>query len=91
MANKVTMYGTQGCSFCLRAERLLRSKGVVDLIRIAVDASPEERQIMIARSGRTSVPQIFVGDAHVGGFDDLAALERAGRLDELLRNKPCQG
>ena len=91
MANKVTMYGTQGCSFCLRAERLLRSKGVVELIRIAVDTSPEERQAMVARSGRTSVPQIFVGDAHVGGFDDLAALDRAGQLEELLRNQPRQG
>jgi len=84
MAKKVTLYGTQGCPFCLQAERLLRSKGVSDLIKIEVDANPGERQVMIARSGRTSVPQIFVGGTHVGGFDDLAALDRAGRLEELL-------
>lgn len=82
------MYGTEGCPFCLRAERLLRSRGVRDLIRIAVDANPDERQVMIARSGRSSVPQIFAGDTHVGGFDDLAALDRAGRLDELLGKQP---
>ncbi|OGA36000.1 MAG: glutaredoxin 3 [Betaproteobacteria bacterium RIFCSPLOWO2_12_FULL_62_13b] len=84
MTKKVTMYGTEGCPFCLRSERLLQSKGVSDLIRIAVDANPEERRVMIARSGRSSVPQIFVGDTHVGGFDDLAALDRAGRFEELL-------
>ena len=84
MTTKVTMYGTRGCPFCLRAERLLRSKGVSGLVKIAVDADPDERQRMIARSGRSSVPQIFVGDTHVGGFDDLAALDRAGRLDDLL-------
>ena len=85
MAEKVTIYGTQGCPFCLQAERMLQCKGVSDLIKIEVDANPGERQAMIARSGRTSVPQIFVGDTHVGGFDDLAALARAGRLEELLR------
>ncbi len=84
MAKKVTIYGAQGCPFCLQAERLLRSKGVSDLIKIQVDTNPGEQQVMIARSGRTSVPQIFVDDTHVGGFDDLAALDRAGRLDELL-------
>lgn len=80
----VTIYGTQECPFCLRAERLLRTKGVLDLVKIAVDADPGERQRMIARAGRSSVPQIFVGNTHVGGFDDLAALERAGLLDDLL-------
>ena len=84
MTKKVTMYGTEGYPFCLQAERLPQSKGVSGLTRIGVDENPGERQIMIARSGRTSVPQIFVGDTHVGGFDDLAALDRAGRLDELL-------
>lgn len=84
MTNKVTIYGSQGCPFCLQAELLLHSKGVSDLVRIAVDSKPDERQVMIARSGRSSVPQIFVGDTHVGGFDDLAALDRAGRLEELL-------
>lgn len=84
MPVKVTMYGAQACPYCLRAELLLRSRGVSDLTRIAVDTNPEQRQVMIARAGRSSVPQIFVGDVHVGGFDDLAALDRAGRLDDLL-------
>lgn len=88
MAKKITIYGTRGCPFCLQAERLLQSKGVSDLIKIEVDANPGERQVMIARSGRSSVPQIFVGDTHVGGFDDLAALDRSGGLDELLGQQP---
>lgn len=84
MSKKVTIYGTEGCPFCLQAERLLHSKGVTDLTKIGVDTNSDARQVMIARSGRTSVPQIFVGDTHVGGFDDLAALDHAGRLEELL-------
>ena len=85
MAKKVTIYGTQGCPFCLQAERLMRSKGVSDLTRIAVDANPEERRIMMARSGRSSVPRIFAGDTHVGGFDDLAAPEPSPRRSRRAR------
>ncbi|OGA68345.1 MAG: glutaredoxin 3 [Betaproteobacteria bacterium RIFCSPLOWO2_12_FULL_67_28] len=88
MAVTVTMYGTAGCTFCRRAEQLLRSKGVNDLNTIEVDAHPGQLQRMIERSGRRSVPQIFIADAHVGGFDDLAALERSGRLDVLLAGLP---
>jgi glutaredoxin 3 len=87
MRAKVTLYGSPDCPYCRRAERLLRSKGVSDLERIAVDSDPAARQRMIARSGRTSVPQIFVGGMHVGGYDDLAALERAGSLDDLLSGR----
>lgn len=82
------MYATGWCPYCLEADRLLRSKGVRDLTRIDVEENPGERQAMIARSGRSSVPQIFVGDTHVGGFDDLAALDRAGQLEELLGLEP---
>lgn len=82
---EVTLYGTQICPFCRRAEQLLKSKGVTDLKKIAVDLDPSQLDIMIARTGRRSVPQIFVGDTHVGGYDDLAALDREGRLDEMLR------
>jgi glutaredoxin 3 len=82
---EVTMYGTQNCPFCRRAEELLKNKGVADLEKIAVDRDPELLQTMMARTGRRSVPQIFIGEMHVGGYDDLAALDRAGRLDALLQ------
>lgn len=82
---EVTMYGTQNCPFCRRAEELLKTKGVADLEKIAVDRDPELLQTMMARTGRRSVPQIFIGEMHVGGYDDLAALDRAGRLDALLQ------
>ena len=82
-APRVVMYATGWCPYCTRARQLLERKQVsFDLIDI--DGSRELRQQMIARSGRTSVPQIFVGDTHVGGCDDLHALEAAGRLDPLL-------
>ncbi len=88
MAAKITMYTAQDCPYCAQAERFLRSKGVADLVKIAVDRDPREHERMMARTGRTSVPQIFVGDTHVGGFDDLAALDRSGRLDGLLGLQP---
>jgi glutaredoxin 3 len=82
---EVTMYSTQRCPFCQRAEQLLKSKGVSDLKKIAVDREPDQLTTMIARTGRRSVPQIFIGAVHVGGYDDLAALDRAGQLDALLQ------
>ncbi len=82
---EVTMYGTQNCPFCRRAEELLKTKGVADLKKIAVDRDPALLQTMMARTGRRSVPQIFIGELHVGGYDDLTVLDRAGRLDALLR------
>jgi len=84
----VTLYGAPGCSFCRRAEQLLHSKGVRNLNKIEVDAQPAQLQRMIERSGRRSVPQIFIGETHVGGFDDLETLERSGRLDLLLTGQP---
>ena len=83
--NEITMYSTERCPFCQRAEQLLKHKGVNDLKKIAVDLEPGQREAMIARTGRRSVPQIFIGEVHVGGYDDLAALDRAGQLDALLQ------
>jgi glutaredoxin 3 len=80
---KVTMYATSWCPYCDRARRLLAQKGA-DLEEIDVESAPEKRAEMQNRSGRRSVPQIFIGDQHVGGSDDLHALEEAGKLDALL-------
>jgi glutaredoxin 3 len=77
------MYTTGVCPFCLMAERLLRAKGV-DVEKVRVDLEPERRDEMMTRTGRRTVPQIYVGERHVGGYDDLAALDRAGGLDPLL-------
>ena len=78
------MYSTAVCPFCVRAERLLNSKGVTDIEKIRVDLDPRQREEMINRTGRRTVPQIYIGDRHVGGFEELAALEHAGKLDSLL-------
>jgi glutaredoxin 3 len=83
--NEVTMYSTQRCVFCQSAEQLLKRKGVSDLKKFAVDREPDLLETMISRTGRRSVPQIFIGEVHVGGYDDLAALERTGQLDALLQ------
>jgi glutaredoxin 3 len=81
---KVTMYSTGVCPYCIQAERLLKSKGVDAIEKIRVDLQPEARDAMIAKTGRRTVPQIYIGETHVGGFDDLSALERAGGLEKLL-------
>jgi len=78
------MYSTAMCPFCSAAERLLKSKGVAEIEKIRVDLDASRLQEMMAITRRRTVPQIFIGDTHVGGFDDLAALDRAGELDELL-------
>jgi len=79
----VLMYATGACSYCVRARRLLERKGVV-FEEVRIDRDRDQRKGMIERSKRTTVPQIFIGDTHVGGYDDLAALEDAGHLDPLL-------
>jgi glutaredoxin 3 len=81
---RVMMYSTGVCPFCLMAERLLNSKGVAEIEKVRVDLDPPRRQEMMERTGRRTVPQIYVGEKHVGGYDDLAALDRAGGLDALL-------
>ena len=80
----VTMYSTGVCPYCVQAERLLASKGVKAIDKIRVDLDPARRQEMMDRTGRRTVPQIYIGDFHVGGYDDLVALDRTGRLDPLL-------
>ena len=80
----VMMYSTGVCPFCQMAERLLRSKGISAIDKVRVDLEPERRAEMIEKTGRRTVPQIYIGSTHVGGYEELAALERAGRLDELL-------
>ncbi len=81
---RVEMYSSAWCGFCMRADRLLRGKGVHVHVH-PVDGDAAMRAEMVARSGRHTVPQIFIGGVHVGGCDDLHALERAGRLDAMLR------
>lgn len=81
--DKVVMYTTRVCPYCVAAKRYLASKQV-EVEEIRVDEDPAQREIMRARSKRTSVPQIFIGETHVGGYDDLVALDRAGGLEPLL-------
>lgn len=83
MAPSVTMYTTRFCPYCIRARMLLEHKKI-EFTDIPVDANPSLRQEMQQRSGRRTVPQIWIGEQHVGGFDDLAQLEQQGRLDQLL-------
>lgn len=80
----IRMYCTAVCPYCQMAERLLTAKGVDRIDKIRVDLEPERRVEMMERTGRRTVPQIYIGDTHVGGYDDLAALDRAGGLDPLL-------
>jgi len=82
---KVLVYGTRICPYCRMAERLLEKKGV-QAEKVMVDQNPGRREEMIRLTGRTSVPQIFIGTAHVGGYTELAGLERAGQLDALLNS-----
>jgi glutaredoxin 3 len=83
MSQVVTLYTTQYCPYCIRARNLLDEKGV-SYNDIAVDSDPQLRREMMTRSGRSSVPQIWVGEQHIGGCDEMMMLERQGRLDELL-------
>ena len=80
----ITMYSTAVCPYCIQAERLLASKGIKDITKIRIDADPSRREEMMKRTGRRSVPQIYIGEHHVGGYDDLAALVRSGKLAKLL-------
>lgn len=82
--SKVRMYTTQVCPYCIRAKALLKQRGVEQIDEIRVDLDPAQRDAMIALTGRRTVPQIFIGDTHVGGCDDLIALDRAGKLLPLL-------
>ena len=82
----VKMYTTAVCPYCVRAKQILKAKGVAQIEEIRVDANPEERQRMMDLTGRRTVPQIFIGDTHVGGCDDLMALDSQGALVPLLQS-----
>lgn len=81
---KVLMYTSTYCPYCTNAERLLNSKGVTDIEKIQIDTDPELKISMMEKTGRRTVPQIYIGERHIGGFDDLRALDLAGGLDQLL-------
>jgi len=83
---KITMYCSAVCPYCINAERLLMSKGVTEINKIRIDLQPEKRDEMMQKTGRRTVPQIYIDDRHIGGFDDLRALDLAGGLDPLLAN-----
>jgi glutaredoxin 3 len=84
MAARIQMYTTAVCPYCVRAEQLLRQRGVTEIEKIRIDLDPARKDEMVARTGRRTVPQIFIGDRHVGGCDDLYAVDRAGELTPLL-------
>ncbi len=84
MSAAVVMYTTAVCPYCQRAEQLLRARGVEHIEKVRIDLDPSRRDEMMQRTGRRTVPQIYIGDHHVGGFDDLAALDRAGGLTPML-------
>ena len=81
---KIVMYSTAVCPYCIRAEQLLQRKGVSEIEKIRVDLQPELRIAMMEKTGRRTVPQIFINGQHIGGYDDLAALDQAGELNALL-------
>lgn len=81
---RVLMYCTEVCPYCVRAEALLRRKGVGEIEKVRIDLDPARSEEMIARTGRRTVPQIYIGETHVGGCDDLHDLDRQGKLDPLL-------
>ncbi len=82
---KIIMYSTAVCPYCIRAEGLLHARGVIEIEKVSVDANYELRLAMIKKTGRRTVPQIYIGERHVGGYDDLVALDRAGELVKLLQ------
>ena len=84
MSVPIVMYATAVCPYCVRAERLLRARGVADIAKVRIDLEPARRQEMMQKTGRRTVPQIYIGETHVGGYDDLVALDRTGQLEMLL-------
>ena len=84
MSARVLMYTTAVCPYCIRAKQLLKARGVTEIEEVRVDLDPERREEMMQKTQRRTVPQIFIGDTHVGGCDDLHALDAAGQLKPLL-------
>jgi glutaredoxin 3 len=87
---RISMYCTAWCPYCSAAERLLTAKGVADIEKIRLDLEPARRAEMMQRSGRRTVPQIYIGDFHVGGFEDLSALDLAGKLEPMLGGESAE-
>ncbi len=85
---KVVMYSKTTCPYCMMAENLLAARGVKDIEKILIDGNDALRDEMMARTGLRTVPQVFIGDTHVGGFDRLSALDKAGKLLPLLQDVP---
>ncbi len=85
MVARIVMYSTGVCPYCTMAERLLKSKGIEEIEKVRVDLDPQQRIQMMEKTGRRTVPQIYIDDMHVGGFDDLSALDRSGELEALLQ------
>lgn len=86
MSARVLMYTTAVCPYCIRAKQLLKARGVTEIEEVRVDLDPERRDEMMQKTQRRTVPQIFIGDTHVGGCDDLHALDAAGQLKPLLES-----
>lgn len=84
MMKIVKIYTTETCPYCVRAKQFLKSKGVMEIEEIRVDLDPTKKETMMALTGRRTVPQIFIGDTHIGGYDDLIALHAAGDFEVLL-------
>lgn len=84
----VTMYTTAICPYCIQAERYLKAKGVTEIAKLRVDLDPALRRAMMERTGRRTVPQIYIDAFHVGGYEDLVALDHAGRLAPMLAGDP---
>ena len=85
----VTMYTTAICPYCIQAERYLKAKGVTEIAKLRVDLDPALRRAMMERTGRRTVPQIYIDAFHVGGYEDLVALDHAGRLAPMLAGEPA--
>ena len=83
------MYSTAVCPYCIRAEQLLRAKGVADIAKVRIDLDPARRAEMMEKTGRRTVPQIYIAGTHVGGYDDLVVLDRAGKLVPMLARQPA--
>ena len=89
MPAEVLMYSTAVCPYCVRAEQLLRAKGVADIAKVRIDLDPARRAEMMEKTGRRTVPQIYIAGTHVGGYDDLVVLDRAGKLVPMLDGQPA--
>ncbi len=83
------IYSTAVCPYCVRAEQMLRAKGVTNIAKVRVDLEPARRLEMMEKTGRRTVPQIYIAGTHVGGFDDLVVLDRAGKLVPMLAGEPA--